>query len=127
MRHPPRKNGGPRGKFEFRIGFPIHEIGYVPFSSPNEPAEAREREGWMKSPTFFAPENPTGLESLLESTTLGGPGDNTKPKLPQATLNRKSEKVHKPKMTLLYSGLGGMIVTMLVGIFLYRRQPQLLS
>jgi hypothetical protein len=84
-----------------------------------------QREGWMKSPTFFAPENPTGLESLLESTTLEAPGGNPARKLPPAALFRKPEKVHKPKMTLLYSGMGGMFLTLLVGIVLYQRQPQL--
>jgi len=85
-----------------------------------------DREGWMKAPTFFAPENPTGLESLLESTTLGGLGSQgNASKLPQAALLPKAERVHKPKMTLLYSGLGGMVVTIFVGIILYRRQPGL--
>jgi hypothetical protein len=85
-----------------------------------------DREGWMKPPTFFPPENPTGLESLLESTTLGGPPSQASTKLPQASLLRKAERVHKPKMTLLYSGLGGMFITLVIGIILYQRQPQLL-
>lgn len=77
-----------------------------------------ERESWLKPATFHAPEQPTGLEELLQNTTLAPPSAAI---IGNGRTRPKSVRL-RPRQRVVWSGLGAASISVLVGLALYFRR-----
>jgi len=96
------------GVMDWTPSGPVEDASYTPIF---------DREDWIKPATFFAPEVPTGLEDLLQSTSLG---QNSPKKSSQKLLqNVEANVADNQRRTLLYSGLGVTAMSLLLGMVSY--------